>query len=152
DEGSQRTKRRRPTERFSKAAPATRRDEGSQRTKRRRPTERFCKASQRTKRRRPTEAFQQGRPLSDRQPIRRALVSVYDKDGLDQLARALHQAGVAVVSTGSTAAALAAHGLAVTPVEAVTGTPELLGDRVKTLHPTIHASLLTDRRRPDHLA
>jgi phosphoribosylaminoimidazolecarboxamide formyltransferase/IMP cyclohydrolase len=89
--------------------------------------------------------------LSDRQPIRRALVSVYDKDGLDQLARALHQAGVAVVSTGSTAAALAAHGLAVTPVEAVTGTPELLGGRVKTLHPAIHAGLLADRRRPDHL-
>jgi phosphoribosylaminoimidazolecarboxamide formyltransferase / IMP cyclohydrolase len=89
--------------------------------------------------------------VSDRQPIRRALVSVYDKRGLDRLARALHQAGVAVVSTGSTAAALSAHGLAVTPVEAVTGTPELLGGRVKTLHPTIHAGLLADRRRPDHL-
>jgi phosphoribosylaminoimidazolecarboxamide formyltransferase / IMP cyclohydrolase len=89
--------------------------------------------------------------LSDRQPIRRALVSVYDKRGLDRLAWALHEAGVAVVSTGSTAAALAGHGLAVTPVEAVTGTPELLGGRVKTLHPAVHAGLLADRRRPDHL-
>jgi phosphoribosylaminoimidazolecarboxamide formyltransferase / IMP cyclohydrolase len=89
--------------------------------------------------------------VSDRQPVRRALVSVYDKDGLDRLAGALQQAGVAVVSTGASAAALAAHGLAVTPVEAVTGTPELLGGRVKTLHPAVHAGLLADRRRPDHL-
>ncbi len=89
--------------------------------------------------------------MSDRQPIRRALVSVYDKSGLERLARALREAGVEVVSTGSTAAALGGHGLAVTPVEAVTGTPELLDGRVKTLHPAVHAGLLADRRRPDHL-
>ncbi len=89
--------------------------------------------------------------MSDRQPIRRALVSVYDKGGLEPLAAALGEAGVEVVSTGSTAAVLAGHGLAVTQVEAVTGTPELLDGRVKTLHPAVHAGLLADRRRPDHL-
>ncbi|HEX6675248.1 MAG TPA: bifunctional phosphoribosylaminoimidazolecarboxamide formyltransferase/IMP cyclohydrolase [Actinomycetes bacterium] len=89
--------------------------------------------------------------MSDRQPIRRALVSVYDKGGLEALAAALDKAGVEVVSTGSTAAVLAGHGLAVTQVEAVTGTPELLDGRVKTLHPAVHAGLLADRRRPDHL-
>jgi phosphoribosylaminoimidazolecarboxamide formyltransferase/IMP cyclohydrolase len=88
--------------------------------------------------------------VTDRQPIRRALVSVYDKEGLDRLAAALAGAGVEVVSTGSTAAALAGHGLAVTPVEKVTGSPEMLDGRVKTLHPAIHAGLLADRRRRDH--
>jgi phosphoribosylaminoimidazolecarboxamide formyltransferase/IMP cyclohydrolase len=88
--------------------------------------------------------------VTDRQPIRRALVSAYDKGGLDRLAAALAGAGVEVVSTGSTAAALARLGLAVTPVEAVTGSPEMLDGRVKTLHPAIHAGLLADRRRADH--
>jgi phosphoribosylaminoimidazolecarboxamide formyltransferase / IMP cyclohydrolase len=82
--------------------------------------------------------------------IRRAIVSVYDKTGLDQLALALHEAGVQIVSTGSTAAAIAAAGVPVTPVEAVTGFPECLGGRVKTLHPGVHAGLLADLGNPDH--
>jgi phosphoribosylaminoimidazolecarboxamide formyltransferase/IMP cyclohydrolase len=90
--------------------------------------------------------------VTDRQPIRRALVSVFDKAGLDQLAGALGTAGVEVVSTGSTAQALEGHGLAVTRVETVTGFPELLDGRVKTLHPKVHAGLLADRRRPEHAA
>jgi len=89
--------------------------------------------------------------VTDRQPIRRALVSVFDKAGLDRLARALGTAGVEVVSTGSTARALEEHGLAVTTVESVTGFPELLDGRVKTLHPKVHAGLLADRRRPEHV-
>jgi phosphoribosylaminoimidazolecarboxamide formyltransferase/IMP cyclohydrolase len=88
----------------------------------------------------------------DRLPIRRALVSVFDKQGLDRLAGALAAAGVEVVSTGSTAAALEGHGLAVTRVEELTGSPELLDGRVKTLHPKVHAGLLADRARPGHRA
>ena len=87
----------------------------------------------------------------DRVPVRRALVSVYDKTGLLPLARALADAGVEIVSTGSTAATIAAAGLAVTPVEEVTGLPECLEGRVKTLHPAVHAGILADRRKPDHL-
>jgi len=83
--------------------------------------------------------------------VRRALVSVYDKTGLVPLARALADAGVEIVSTGSTAATIAAAGLAVTPVEEVTGFPECLEGRVKTLHPAVHAGILADRRKPDHL-
>ena len=87
----------------------------------------------------------------DRFPVRRALVSVYDKTGLVPLARVLADAGVEIVSTGSTAATIAAAGLAVTPVEEVTGFPECLEGRVKTLHPAVHAGILADRRKPDHL-
>ena len=87
----------------------------------------------------------------DRVPVRRALVSVYDKTGLVPLARALADAGVEIVSTGSTAATIAAAGLAVTPVEEVTGFHECLEGRVKTLHPAVHAGILADRRKPDHL-
>jgi phosphoribosylaminoimidazolecarboxamide formyltransferase / IMP cyclohydrolase len=87
-----------------------------------------------------------------RLPIRRALVSVFDKRGLDRLAAALAAAGVEVVSTGSTAAALEGHGLGVTRVEELTGFPELLDGRVKTLHPRVHAGLLADRDRPGHRA
>ena len=87
----------------------------------------------------------------DRVPVRRALVSVYDKTGLVPLAQALADAGVEIVSTGSTAATIAAAGLAVTPVEEVTGVPECLEGRVKTLHPAVHAGILADRRKPDHL-
>ena len=76
--------------------------------------------------------------------IERAIISVYDKTGLDQLARALHEAGVEIVSTGSTAAVVQAAGVPVTPVERVTGFPECLDGRVKTLHPAIHAGLLAD--------
>ena len=80
--------------------------------------------------------------------IARALISVYDKTGLDELAGALHAAGVEIVSTGSTAAAIAAAGVPVTPVEELTGFPECLDGRVKTLHPAVHAGLLADLRMP----
>jgi phosphoribosylaminoimidazolecarboxamide formyltransferase/IMP cyclohydrolase len=85
-----------------------------------------------------------------RRPIRRALVSVYDKTGLADLARALHGAGVQIVSTGSTAAAIEATGAPVTRVEDLTGFPESLDGRVKTLHPKVHAGLLADLRLPAH--
>jgi phosphoribosylaminoimidazolecarboxamide formyltransferase/IMP cyclohydrolase len=84
--------------------------------------------------------------------VRRALVSVYDKTGLEDLATALHGAGVAIVSTGSTAARIAATGVPVTPVEELTGFPECLDGRVKTLHPRVHAGLLADMGNPDHEA
>jgi phosphoribosylaminoimidazolecarboxamide formyltransferase/IMP cyclohydrolase len=83
-------------------------------------------------------------------PIKRALISVYDKTGLTDLARALDGAGVEIVSTGSTAAAIGAAGVPVTRVEDVTGFPECLGGRVKTLHPAVHAGLLADQRQPAH--
>ncbi len=85
-------------------------------------------------------------------PIKRALVSVYDKSGLDQLALDLHAAGVAIVSTGSTAKTIQAAGVPVTPVEEVTGFPECLDGRVKTLHPRVHAGILADLRLDDHRA
>ncbi|GFJ89683.1 hypothetical protein Prum_033250 [Phytohabitans rumicis] len=87
-----------------------------------------------------------------RRPIRRALLSVYDKTGLPELAQALHAAGVEVVSTGTTAKAVEAAGVPVTRVEDVTGFPETLDGRVKTLHPAIHAGLLADLRLPAHAA
>ncbi len=82
--------------------------------------------------------------------IKRALISVYDKAGLPELARALAGAGVEIVSTGSTAAAIKAAGAAVTLVEQMTGFPQCLDGRVKTLHPKVHAGLLADTRRPEH--
>ncbi len=82
--------------------------------------------------------------------IRRALVSVYDKTGLEELANALHAAGVEIVSTGSTAAAISAAGVPVTSVEAITGFPECLDGRVKTLHPGVHAGLLADLGQARH--
>ncbi len=88
--------------------------------------------------------------MNDRLPIRRALVSVYDKTGLVELGTTLTEAGVEIVSTGSTAGTLTAAGLPVTAVEAVTGFPECLDGRVKTLHPAIHAGLLADRRLESH--
>ncbi|NKX92120.1 bifunctional phosphoribosylaminoimidazolecarboxamide formyltransferase/IMP cyclohydrolase [Sanguibacter hominis ATCC BAA-789] len=93
-------------------------------------------------------------PLADdaRRPVRRALVSVYDKTGLVPLAQALHAEGVEIVSTGSTASTIAAAGVPVTPVEALTGFPECLEGRVKTLHPRVHAGILADTRKADHLA
>jgi phosphoribosylaminoimidazolecarboxamide formyltransferase/IMP cyclohydrolase len=84
--------------------------------------------------------------------VRRALVSVSDKTGLAELARGLHAAGVEIVSTGSTGAAVAAAGVPVTPVEQVTGFAEVLDGRVKTLHPHVHAGILADQRNPAHLA
>ncbi len=83
-------------------------------------------------------------------PIERALVSVSDKAGLVDLARALVAAGVEIVSTGSTAATIAAAGMPVTEVAAVTGFPESLDGRVRTLHPAIHAGLLADLRLESH--
>ncbi|MFT4108203.1 bifunctional phosphoribosylaminoimidazolecarboxamide formyltransferase/IMP cyclohydrolase [Propionicimonas sp.] len=88
--------------------------------------------------------------MTDLLPIRRALVSTYDKTGLVELGRALVGAGVEIVSTGSTASTLAGAGLPVTPVEQVTGFPECLDGRVKTLHPHIHAGILADRRLESH--
>ncbi|MFI5714217.1 bifunctional phosphoribosylaminoimidazolecarboxamide formyltransferase/IMP cyclohydrolase [Nocardia sp. NPDC051750] len=90
--------------------------------------------------------------MSERRPIRRALVSVYDKTGLVELATALHAAGVELVSTGSTAARIADAGVPVTKVEELTGFPETLDGRVKTLHPRVHAGILADTRKPEHLA
>ncbi|MDO4255183.1 MAG: bifunctional phosphoribosylaminoimidazolecarboxamide formyltransferase/IMP cyclohydrolase [Kocuria sp.] len=90
------------------------------------------------------------KPL-DRVPIKRALISVYDKTGLEQLAVGLHQAGVEIVSTGSTAEHIAASGVPVTQVADVTGFPECLDGRVKTLHPRVHAGILADRRKEDHV-
>jgi phosphoribosylaminoimidazolecarboxamide formyltransferase / IMP cyclohydrolase len=88
----------------------------------------------------------------DRQPVRRALLSVSDKSGLPELATGLHAAGVAIVSTGSTATVIANAGVPVTTVEELTGFPECLEGRVKTLHPRVHAGLLADTRKPQHLA
>ncbi|MHB1165822.1 MAG: bifunctional phosphoribosylaminoimidazolecarboxamide formyltransferase/IMP cyclohydrolase [Candidatus Nanopelagicales bacterium] len=89
--------------------------------------------------------------MSDgRTAVRRALVSVHDKTGLEDLARGLVAAGVEIVSTGSTAQAIAASGCPVTAVESVTGFPEVLDGRVKTLHPSIHGGLLADVRKESH--
>ncbi|WP_206507097.1 bifunctional phosphoribosylaminoimidazolecarboxamide formyltransferase/IMP cyclohydrolase [Streptomyces chrestomyceticus] len=85
-----------------------------------------------------------------KRPVRRALVSVYDKTGLEELAQGLHAAGVQLVSTGSTAAKIAAAGVPVTKVEELTGFPECLDGRVKTLHPKVHAGILADLRLEDH--
>ncbi|MEU6364685.1 bifunctional phosphoribosylaminoimidazolecarboxamide formyltransferase/IMP cyclohydrolase [Streptomyces sp. NPDC046931] len=82
--------------------------------------------------------------------MRRALVSVYDKTGLEELARGLHEAGVQLVSTGSTASRIAAAGVPVTKVEELTGFPECLDGRVKTLHPRVHAGILADLRLDSH--
>ncbi|MGT2463738.1 bifunctional phosphoribosylaminoimidazolecarboxamide formyltransferase/IMP cyclohydrolase [Sinomonas atrocyanea] len=87
----------------------------------------------------------------DRVPIRRALISVYDKTGLEELAVGLSEAGVRIVSTGSTAKRIAAAGVPVQEVEEVTGSPEMLDGRVKTLHPRVHGGILADRRVPAHM-
>ncbi|MEV4220233.1 bifunctional phosphoribosylaminoimidazolecarboxamide formyltransferase/IMP cyclohydrolase [Nonomuraea sp. NPDC049725] len=84
--------------------------------------------------------------------IRRALIAVYDKSGLEELARALDGAGVEIVSTGGTAAAIASYGIPVTKVEQLTGFPECLDGRVKTLHPRVHAGMLADLNKPHHVA
>ncbi len=90
-------------------------------------------------------------PAIDNVPIRRVLVSVFDKTGIDQLAVGLKAAGVRVASTGGTAAALAAHGLEVEDVSQITGFPEVLDGRVKTLHPNIFAGILAREDHPDDL-
>ena len=85
-----------------------------------------------------------------RTTIRRALLSVYDKSGIVELARALRAGGVDLVSSGGTARAIADAGIPVTPVEDVTGVPAILDHRVVTLHPKIHGGLLADRSKPSH--
>jgi phosphoribosylaminoimidazolecarboxamide formyltransferase/IMP cyclohydrolase len=89
--------------------------------------------------------------VSERKAIQRALVSVYDKTGLIELATGLHAAGVELVSTGSTAGKIAEAGIPVTRVEDLTGFPETLDGRVKTLHPRVHAGILADTRRAEHV-
>ncbi len=89
--------------------------------------------------------------MSERKAIQRALVSVYDKTGLIELATGLHAAGVELVSTGSTAGKIAEAGIPVTKVEDLTGFPETLDGRVKTLHPRVHAGILADTRRAEHV-
>ncbi|MEX0743444.1 MAG: bifunctional phosphoribosylaminoimidazolecarboxamide formyltransferase/IMP cyclohydrolase, partial [Actinomycetota bacterium] len=88
--------------------------------------------------------------VTDLRPVRRALLAVYDKTGVVELARGLTEVGVGLVSSGGTAATLRDAGIDVTPVEEVTGFPEMLEGRVKTLHPRVHAGILADRRKPAH--
>jgi phosphoribosylaminoimidazolecarboxamide formyltransferase/IMP cyclohydrolase len=90
-------------------------------------------------------------PTVDVVPIRRVLVSLFDKSGIDRLAAGLKAAGVHVVSTGGTSAALASQGLAVEDISAVTGFPEVLDGRVKTLHPHVFAGILARGDRADDL-
>jgi phosphoribosylaminoimidazolecarboxamide formyltransferase/IMP cyclohydrolase len=89
--------------------------------------------------------------MTNRKPIRRALLSVYDKDRLLELGQALRAAGVEILSTGSTAKTLADAGIAVTEVSSYTGFPEIMGGRVKTLHPRVHSGILADQNNPEHL-
>ena len=88
--------------------------------------------------------------MTDKRQIKRALISVSDKTGLIELATALHDAGVEMVSTGSTAATIAQAGIPVIQVSDVTGFPECLDGRVKTLHPNVHGGLLADLRLDSH--
>jgi phosphoribosylaminoimidazolecarboxamide formyltransferase/IMP cyclohydrolase len=90
-------------------------------------------------------------PEIDPVPVKRALVSVYDKSGLEELVQGLHDAGVELVSTGGSAALIEGLGLPVTRVEELTGFPECLDGRVKTLHPKVHAGILADRRLESHV-
>jgi phosphoribosylaminoimidazolecarboxamide formyltransferase/IMP cyclohydrolase len=89
--------------------------------------------------------------MTETRPVRRALLTVYDKTGLVRLAAGLAELGVELVSSGGTASALRDAGIPVTPVEEVTGFPEMLDGRVKTLHPKIHGGILADRRKPEHV-
>jgi phosphoribosylaminoimidazolecarboxamide formyltransferase/IMP cyclohydrolase len=91
-------------------------------------------------------------PAPDLVPVRRALLSVFDKTGLIDLGRALAADGVELVSTGGTAKALAGAGLAVRDVSELTGFPEIMDGRVKTLHPSVHGALLGVRDDPEHAA
>jgi phosphoribosylaminoimidazolecarboxamide formyltransferase/IMP cyclohydrolase len=89
--------------------------------------------------------------VTDPLPVRRALLAVYDKTGVVELARALVELGATLVSSGGTAETIRGAGIPVTPVEEITEFPEMLGGRVKTLHPKIHGGLLADRRRSEHV-
>ena len=90
--------------------------------------------------------------MSDRKLMRRALVSVYDKTRLLEIGTVLSDAGIEILSTGSTAAQLAKAGIAVTEVSTYTGFPEIMGGRVKTLHPRVHSGILADQNNPQHMA
>ncbi|MGH2557327.1 MAG: bifunctional phosphoribosylaminoimidazolecarboxamide formyltransferase/IMP cyclohydrolase, partial [Actinomycetota bacterium] len=90
--------------------------------------------------------------MSGALPVRRALVAVADKSGIVELGRELAGRGIELVSTGNTARVLQEAGIDVTPVSELTGFPELLEGRVKTLHPRIHGGILADKRKPDHMA
>lgn len=89
--------------------------------------------------------------MPNRKPIRRALVSVYDKTGLVELGQVLSEFGIEILSTGSTAKTLQDAGVPVTEVSSYTGFPEIMGGRVKTLHPRIHSGILADQNNPEHL-
>lgn len=88
----------------------------------------------------------------DSLPIKRAILSVTDKNGLGEFAKDLAEMGVELVSTGGTKKMLADQGLDVVSVSDVTGFPEIMGGRVKTLHPAIHGGILADKDNPEHLA
>src|SRR5688572_27142064 len=83
--------------------------------------------------------------------MKRALLSVYDKTGLEAFARGLVSLGYELVSSGGTSKALAEAGIDHLEVEAVTGAPEMMNGRVKTLHPKIHGGILADRSKPGHM-
>src|SRR3954471_21695529 len=83
--------------------------------------------------------------------VRRALISVSDKSDLVPFARGLAELGIEILSTGGTARALQEAGIPVTPVEQVTGFPEMMEGRVKTLHPAVHGGILADRGKPEHM-
>src|SRR5687767_6183182 len=89
--------------------------------------------------------------MGGRVQIKRALISVSDKQGVVEFGKALVDLGVELISSGGTAKALADAGLPVTKVADVTGAPEILGGRVKTLHPKIHGGILADKRNPEHV-
>ena len=90
--------------------------------------------------------------MSDPKVMRRALISVYDKTRLLEIGAVLSDAGIEILSTGSTAAQLAKAGIAVTEVSTYTGFPEIMGGRVKTLHPRVHSGILADQTNPQHMA
>ena len=90
--------------------------------------------------------------MSELVPVRRALLSVSDKKDLVAFARALVEHGIEIVSTGGTANALASQGIPVIPIEQLTGFPEMMDGRLKTLHPRVHGGLLGKRDSPSHLA
>ena len=90
--------------------------------------------------------------MSERKAIRRALLSVYDKSRLVEIGKALKDADVEILSTGSTCKTLRENGIKVTEVSEYTGFPEIMGGRVKTLHPKIHSGILADQNNPEHLS
>ena len=90
--------------------------------------------------------------MSDRKRIHRALISVYDKTRLEEIGKALADSGIEILSTGSTAKTLTAAGISVTEISTVTGFPEIMDGRVKTLHPTIHSGILADQNNSEHMS